>query len=322
MKLQTALLAAIAAGGGYLAYNYFRRRPAIDLRGKVVLITGGSRGLGLATAREFGAHGAAIAFCARDKAELDRAREDLLARGLLSHTFVCDVTNRDQVKKMVSEVAELLGPIDILINNVGVIRVGPFADMNTEDFAQAMDVILGNAHTTMAVIPSMRARRQGNIVNITSLGGKVSIPHLLPYSCAKFATVALSEGLRAELAPMGIRVTTIVPGLLRTGSHLHADFKGRQSDEYAWFAAGAATDLAPAPHRSGRVGAGAVRLNEPELGGRAGRLGCGRGVVDLVAAGNARRCRAGVGAGGGIGGVRSGAGLASLRRGSVCRRRT
>lgn len=244
MKLRTVLLAATAAGGGYLAYDHFRRRPAIDLRGKVVLITGGSRGLGLATAREFGAHGAAIAFCARDKAELDRAHEDLLARGLLSHTFICDITDRDQVKKMVSEVAELLGPIDILVNNVGIIRVGPFADMTIEDFAQAMDVIFwGTLNTTMAVIPSMRARRQGNIVNITSIGGKVSIPHLIPYSCAKFATVALSEGLRAELAPMGIAVTTIVPGLLRTGSHLNADFKGRQFEEYSWFAAGAATPL-------------------------------------------------------------------------------
>jgi short-subunit dehydrogenase len=82
---------------------------------------------------------------------------------------------------------------------------------------------------------------QGNIVNITSIGGKVTVPHLLPYCCAKFAAVALSEGLSIELAPSGIRVTTIVPGLMRTGSHLNAQFKGRQSAEYGWFAAGAAT---------------------------------------------------------------------------------
>jgi short-subunit dehydrogenase len=71
----------------------------------------------------------------------------------------------------------------------------------------------------------------------------VSVPHLLPYSCAKFAAVALSEGLRTELAPERIKVTTIVPGLMRTGSHLNAEFKGRQASEYAWFAAGAATPL-------------------------------------------------------------------------------
>lgn len=116
--------------------------------------------------------------------------------------------------------------------------------MKVEDFDRAMDVIFrGTLHATLAVLPAMRRRKQGNIVNITSIGGKVSIPHLLPYSCAKFAAVALSEGLRTELRPEGIQVTTIVPGLLRTGSHLNAKFKGNHASEYAWFAAGAATPL-------------------------------------------------------------------------------
>src|SRR5581483_3938828 len=91
--------------------------------------------------------------------------------------------------------------------------------------------------------PYMRERGAGRIVNVTSIGGKISIPHLLPYSCAKFAAVALSEGLRAELAPAGIKVTTVVPGLMRTGSHLNALFKGQQEKEYAWFSLGAATPL-------------------------------------------------------------------------------
>ena len=128
------------------------------------------------------------------------------------------------------------------MNNAGIIKVGPFVDMNRGDFEEAMKVIFwGTLHATLAVIPAMRVRKQGSIVNITSIGGKVSVPHLLPYSCAKFATVAFSEGLRNELAPAGIRVTTIAPGLLRTGSHLNAEFKGNQAAEYAWFAAGAAT---------------------------------------------------------------------------------
>jgi len=85
----------------------------------------------------------------------------------------------------------------------------------------------------------MRARGTGRIVNITSIGGKIAVPHLLPYTCAKFAAVGLSEGLRAELADTGISVTTVVPGLMRTGSHLNAEFGGEQQGEYRWFALGA-----------------------------------------------------------------------------------
>lgn len=89
----------------------------------------------------------------------------------------------------------------------------------------------------------MRARRRGRIVNITSIGGKVGMPHLLPYTCAKFATVGLSEGLRAELGREGIRVTTIVPGLMRTGSHLKAMFRGQHEQEFTWFSLGASLPL-------------------------------------------------------------------------------
>jgi short-subunit dehydrogenase len=158
--------------------------------------------------------------------------------------FVCDITNRDQVFAMTAEVEENLGRIDVLVNNAGVIKVGPFSEMSLEDFQDAMNVMFwGTLHMTLAVLPQMRARAQGSVVNITSIGGKVSLPHLVPYSCAKFAAVALSEGLRAELASSGVRVTTIVPGLMRTGSHLNAEFKGRQAAEYAWFAAAAASPL-------------------------------------------------------------------------------
>lgn len=244
MKLQTSILVAVAAGAGYLAFHRLRNRPSIHLRGKVVLITGGSRGLGLAMAREFGSQGAVIAICARDEEELDRAQADLIDRGIRSHTFVCDITQRNQVMEMVADVTQLLGRIDILVNNAGIIKVGPFSEMEMEDFDQAMNVMFwGALHATHAVLPGMRSQKSGSIVNITSIGGKVSVPHLLPYSCAKFAAVALSEGLRTELAPAGIRVTTIVPGLMRTGSHLKAEFKGHQSEEYSWFAAGAATPL-------------------------------------------------------------------------------
>lgn len=244
MKLKTGIVGVLAASAGWVAWDRLRRRSWMDLRGKVVLITGASRGLGLQTAREFGSRGAIIGICARDEAELNRAANDLHLRGIQAHAFVCDITDREQVQSMIQQVNDQLGSIDILVNNAGIIKVGPISEMSIADFEQAMNVMFwGAVNTTLAVLPVMRQRRSGRIVNITSIGGKVSIPHLLPYCCAKFALVAFSEGLRTELAPAGIQVCTIVPGLMRTGSHLQAEFKGKQKEEYGWFTAGAATAL-------------------------------------------------------------------------------
>jgi short-subunit dehydrogenase len=97
----------------------------------------------------------------------------------------------------------------------------------------------GVVYPSLAVLPQMRARGNGRIVNVTSIGGKMAVPHLLPYSSAKFAAVGFSEGLAAEVAKDGITVTTIVPGLMRTGSHLHAQTKGQHEAEYGWFSLGA-----------------------------------------------------------------------------------
>jgi short-subunit dehydrogenase len=264
MKKIPVMIAA-AGGAGLLAWSMLRRRPA-DLHGKVVLITGGSRGLGLQMAREFGALGAAIAICARDQSELERARQDLIDRDIRVHSVACDVADRNSVEVMVREVGEVLGPVDVLVNNAGIIQVGPIQQQNIENFRQTMDVIFwGALYTTMAVLPSMRERRSGKIVNITSIGAKVSVPHLIPYGCAKFALLALSEGLRAELKQDGIQVISIVPGLMRTGSHLHAGFKGDHTKEYAWFSVGAATPLvAISAQRAARKIVGATLRGDSE----------------------------------------------------------
>jgi hypothetical protein len=111
----------------------------------------------------------------------------------------------------------------------------------------------GMVYTTLAAYPEMAQRGRGRIVNITSFGGKVAVPHLLPYSAAKFAAVGFSEGLRAELAKDNIKVTTVVPGLLRTGSHMNATFKGDHRKEYSWFAMGASLPLVSMnAHRAAR----------------------------------------------------------------------
>jgi short-subunit dehydrogenase len=224
------------AGGAFLVKSALSRMFEYDLKDKTVLITGGSRGLGLVMAREFAREGARLAICARDEQELEQARIDLEEFGAEVFPVQCDITNKQDVTEMVGAVNSQFGNIDVLVNNAGVIQVGPLEVMTYEDFELAMKAhFWGPLNTIMAVLPSMRQRKSGRIVNITSIGGKVSVPHLVPYSASKFALVGLSKGLRAELRKDGIVVTTICPGLMRTGSPRNADFKGQHRLEYAWF---------------------------------------------------------------------------------------
>ena len=231
----------VAFGSGLLAGLWgIRHLTSSDLEGKRVLITGGSKGLGFLLAREFGNRGCRVAICARSPDELERAQDRLLDDGIEVYADTCDVSDRQRVEDFIAEVTEFFGGVDILVNNAGIIQVAPFEEVTTEDFELAIDTMFwGVLHPTMAVLPQMRQRGAGQIVNITSIGGKVSVPHLLPYSCAKFAAMGLSEGLTAELKGSGVRVTTIVPGLMRTGSHYNALFKGQRGREFAWFSMGA-----------------------------------------------------------------------------------
>lgn len=231
------LLAAAGAGAALAVRELIRRSREYDMRGRVVLITGGSRGLGLVLARELAREGARLAICARDAEELARARDDLQRRGAEVLALPCDVSNQPEVEELVRQVSDHYGRIDVLINNAGVIEVGPMEEMTTQDYDHAMKThFWGPLYSVHAVLPQMKERGEGRIVNISSIGGKISVPHLLPYCASKFALVGLSEGLRAELAEDGIVVTTVCPGLMRTGSPRNAVFKGQHKAEYAWFA--------------------------------------------------------------------------------------
>lgn len=194
------------------------------------------RHVALVMAREFARQGARLALCARDQEELERALFDLERFGVEVMVVPCDVRNRREVNDMVAAVNARFGNVDVLVNNAGVIQVGPLEVMTEEDFEQAMQAhFWAPLNTIMAVLPSMRQKKAGRIVNITSIGGKVAVPHLVPYSASKFALVGLSKGLRAELMKDGITVTTVCPGLMRTGSPRNAEFKGQHRFEYAWF---------------------------------------------------------------------------------------
>lgn len=182
--------------------------------------------------------------CARDEAELDRAVQQLASWGHTARRYVCDVTDHKAVESLVQRVEQEVGPVEVAVHVAGVIQVGPLAALTREHFEQAIDIMLwGPVNLALAVLPGMRERRRGRIATVASIGGMLSVPHLLPYSTAKFGAVGFSQGLRAELAGTGISVTTIVPGLMRTGSHLRAQFTGNQAAEYAWFAPGASLPL-------------------------------------------------------------------------------
>jgi NAD(P)-dependent dehydrogenase (short-subunit alcohol dehydrogenase family) len=233
-KTQETMLAAGALTvGAALLSRRLRATRRMDFNGCSAIITGGSRGLGLLVARELGRQGARITIAARDDAELQRAREDLAERGIDVTTVVCDVGNRDEAQNLIART----GRLDVLINNAGIIQVGPLEHMHREDFEQAMVVhFWGPLQTMTAAIPVMRRQRAGRIVNVSSIGGKIGVPHLTPYCASKFALTGLSESVRAEIAKDGIYVTTVCPGMMRTGSPFNAWFKGRHREEFAWFA--------------------------------------------------------------------------------------
>lgn len=211
-----------------------------NFRGRSVLVTGGSRGLGLVLARQLVDAGARVTICARTAADLAEAEAELRARGGEVLAVQCDIRNRDDVAELVEQAAQRFGHVEVLFNVAGTIQVGPLDAMTKDDFEDAMATnCWGPLNTTLAVLPAMRMRRWGRIVNVASIGGKQAIPHMLPYTASKFALVGLSNGLRTELLRDGIYVTTVCPTLMRTGSAPRATFKGQHRKEYAWFSIGA-----------------------------------------------------------------------------------
>jgi NAD(P)-dependent dehydrogenase (short-subunit alcohol dehydrogenase family) len=234
----------LAAGLGTAALARWRPWDHAKLGGSVVLITGGSRGLGLLLAREFGAAGARLALCARNVSELARARDELASRGYEVFAMRADVSDRQEARLFVEQTVAHFGQLDMIVNNAGIIQVGPAQAMTPSDFHDAVGAIFwGTCNVTTAATPYLRRSASPRIVNITSIGGVVAVPHMLPYSAAKFATVGYSMGLAAELASEGIRVVTIVPGLMRTGSHVNALVKGRRTAEAGWFSLSASAPL-------------------------------------------------------------------------------
>jgi NAD(P)-dependent dehydrogenase (short-subunit alcohol dehydrogenase family) len=172
---------------------------------------------------------------------VEAAEKRLVAQGIEVLARRADLGDRGQAEVFVERAALEWDRLDILVNDAGVIHVEPAESVTLESIDEAMrSNFWSAAYTTFAALPHLREQGAGaRIVNIVSIGGRVAVPHLLGYSASKFALAGLSEGLAAELGRAGVRVTTVFPWLMRTGSFYNAEFAGDQQRELAWFRLGA-----------------------------------------------------------------------------------
>jgi short-subunit dehydrogenase len=252
-------LAGLAAAGALVAYSRKRKSgaallgllavglrlwpPSYRLKNRSVVITGGSRGLGLAIAEECLREGCRVALLARKSEELVLAQDILRRRTSQEPLLVsCDVTLPGDLARAFREVETQFGGIDILINNAGAIVVGPFAALDRGDFQSLLELQLHAVVDGIQLLLPRWKKTGGRVVNICSIGGKIAIPHMSAYCAAKFALAGLSQALSVELARDNVVVTTVFPGLMRTGSPGQAVIKGDHESEYAWFALG---DITP-----------------------------------------------------------------------------
>ncbi len=202
------------------------------------LVLGASRGLGLLVATELGRAGHDLAVVARSAEELDDARPQLEATGVRVVTLPADLSARPQAEACVDAAARELGGLDVLVACAGVIQVGPLEALRVEDIAEVHDdVFWATVFPVLRAAEVMRRAGSGRIGIVGSVGGAVPAPHLLAYTAAKYAVRGFSEALRTELAPHGVTVTTLMPGLMRTGSPRQALVAGDREREYRWFAA-------------------------------------------------------------------------------------
>ncbi len=239
MQTRTKLGLGVLAGAGALwsTRTWLRHRRQIDLAGRVVVVTGSSSGLGLMLARQALQQGARVVINGRREPELAAAEAELRRLGPVL-AVVADVSVEAEAQRLITRAVEHFGRLDVLVNNAGIMLVGPQAAMTAEDYRWLMGVnYWGAVYPTLAALPHLRAAGFGRIANIVSIGGLTTVPHLGAYCASKHALTGFTRSLRSELARDGILVTGVYPKTIRTGGHTHAWFKGDPAAEYRWFAA-------------------------------------------------------------------------------------
>jgi NAD(P)-dependent dehydrogenase (short-subunit alcohol dehydrogenase family) len=269
MRLRNQVLIGLlgAAGAAWAGRAWLRSRRRIELTGRVVVVTGASSGLGLLIAREAAARGAKLVLAARSEPELEAIAAEFRAGGVEAVAVPTDVSDEGQARRLIDRAVDRFGRVDVLINAAGVMLVGPAETMDAEDFRRVIATnFWGELYPTLATLPRMRRQGFGRIANVISVGGKVAVPHMLAYSASKFALTGLTEGLRAELASQNILVTGVYPGTIRTGGHVHAEFKGDAQAEYTWFAlSDVIPGVAASAHHAARAILDAVEVGDPEV---------------------------------------------------------
>lgn len=190
----------------------------MELLGKVALVTGGGRGIGKETALLLASHGAKVAVCARSKTECTEVAEQIKASfGIEAIGVTCDVSDYKQVKETVDTVTEKLGPIDILINNAGAMLLAPFTETTPEKWIKMHDInVHGPYYFCYETVPSMKERRSGTIINVSSIWGTKGGPDRSAYISSKHAVIGFSKALGEELKPYGVRVNAVCPGPVDT----------------------------------------------------------------------------------------------------------
>jgi 3-oxoacyl-[acyl-carrier protein] reductase len=197
--------------------------PEGALAGQVALVTGGSRGIGLAIVRRLGHMGTRVAICARNPATLEESASRLRAEGIEVLALPADVTSEDQIAALVRKTQQALGPVDILVNNAGIGVFGPFHEQSAAQWDSILDTNLKSAFlVSRAVAPEMIRRKTGHIINIASLAGKNTFANGALYCASKWGLLGLTGCMAEDLRAHGIRVSAICPGSVNTEFSPHA----------------------------------------------------------------------------------------------------
>lgn len=197
-----------------------------------VIITGASQGIGKATALRFAQNGYNLVLAARHVDRLNATAEELKSIAPRVTAIPTDTREADQVKILIDRAISEYGSIDVLVNNAGVYISGPADAFSLEDWHTAIDTNLwGYIHTIHAILPHMISQGRGMIVNVSSSGGKVPIPYLVPYTTSKFAVAGLTQSLQSELSPKGITVCGIYPNLIKSDFMERAIFRGKDEED-------------------------------------------------------------------------------------------
>jgi 3-oxoacyl-[acyl-carrier protein] reductase len=192
-----------------------------ELKGRVALVTGGSEGIGKATATALGVEGARVVICARRPDVLEAAAEEIrkLTEGEVLAVST-DVSKADQVTNLIKTVNDTWGGVDVLVNNAGTASGKPFEDIGDEDWMADLDLkLFGWARIIRGVLPHMKEQRWGRIINLTALAGKAPAANSAPSSVSRAAGIALTKSLSKEVAPHNILVNTVLIGLIKAGQH-------------------------------------------------------------------------------------------------------